>query len=119
MKTILLCTVLGFAFQVRGCGSTENIGKLPATIETEHLRAVPVLSMTDKAELEDMEFFRRNGMDGGRIRVDGKEGVSRHRNNGSWFVEYLDGTTEALVMTNPRPGAYVLICPRLLKRLGR
>lgn len=85
-------------------------------LETEHLRAVPVTTLTDIAELEDMEFFKRNGMDGGHIRIGGKDGISRHRSNGSWFVEYDDGTQEDVAMTNPKPGKFVIV--KLPKRPG-
>ena len=91
---------------ITGCSKKSDIPQIQ--IETEHLRAVPVTSTTDQVEIDDMNFFRANGMDGGSVTIDNRRAGAHHNTNGSWSVKYADGTTENASM-NPSGGAYRLL----------
>lgn len=99
-------TILASALLVVLIGCSKNSG-VPQ-VETEHLHAVPVTSTLDQAEIDDMIYFRRNGMDGGSVTASGKPAIAMHNPNGSWYVKYQDGSVENAQMTNPSKDTYRL-----------
>lgn len=95
MNKFLLSITLLLAINANKCGQQQP------SVETEHLRLVPVTSTTDKAEIEDQEFFKRNGMDGAKVSLNGRPAIARHQTNGSWVVEYSDGSIVPAQMSLP------------------